>query len=160
MVRMEVGESVESDHHPLVIWIRRKGKGLRKLGVRREKRGREKWTQRGGERIREVEDWNGGEDKEIDEELGRRIKQITEELKKGEKESTEGKRRGWWDQECEEKRKKVWRKVLRKWRKEEGIGEGYRRLKGEYKLLCKRKKEEENERLLREAQEARTEGDV
>ncbi|KMQ86169.1 hypothetical protein RF55_14930 [Lasius niger] len=81
---MEVGESVESDHHPLVIWIRRKGKRLRRSGVRREKRGRGKWTQK-GERIRETESWDGGEDREIDEELGLRIKQISEELKEGEK---------------------------------------------------------------------------
>ncbi|KMQ83886.1 hypothetical protein RF55_18866 [Lasius niger] len=144
-MRMEVGESVESDHHPLVIWIRRSCKERRRSGVRRDKGGRGKWTQRRGERIRETEGWDGGEDREINEELERRIKQISEELKEGEKESTEAKRRGWWDEECEEKRKEVW-KVLRKWRKEEGIGEGYKRLRGEYKLLCKRKKEEENER--------------
>ncbi|KMQ84169.1 hypothetical protein RF55_18263 [Lasius niger] len=156
---MEVGDSVESDHHPLVIWIRRKGMGWRRSGVRKEKRGRGKWTQRGGERIRETVGWDGEEDREINEELGLRIKQISEELKEEEKESTEAKRRGWWDEECEEKRKEVW-KVLRKWRKEGGIGEGYRKLRGEYKLLCKRKKEEENGRWLREAQEAKTEGEV
>ncbi|KMQ83155.1 hypothetical protein RF55_20663 [Lasius niger] len=110
---MEVGESMESDHHPLVIWIRRKGKGRRRSGVRRDKREKGKWTQRGGERIRETEGWDGGEDREINEELGLRIQQISEELKEGEKENTEAKRRGWWDEECEEKRKEVW-KVLRK----------------------------------------------
>ncbi|KMQ88556.1 hypothetical protein RF55_11938 [Lasius niger] len=110
---MEIGESVESDHHPLVIWIRRRGKERRRSGVRRDKRGRGKWTQRRRERIRETEGWDGGEDREINEELERRIKQISEELKEGEKESAEAKRRGWWDEECEEKRKEVW-KVLRK----------------------------------------------
>ncbi|KMQ82370.1 endonuclease-reverse transcriptase, partial [Lasius niger] len=133
--------------------------GWRKSGVRKGKRGRGKWTQRGGERIRETEGWDGGEDREINEELGLRIKQIGEELKEGEKESTEARRRGWWDEECGDKRKEVW-KVLRKWRKEGGSGEEYRKLRGEYKLLCKRKKEEENGRWLREAQEARTEGEV
>ncbi|KMQ82183.1 hypothetical protein RF55_23876 [Lasius niger] len=118
---------------------RRKGKGLRRSGVRREKRGRGKWTQRGGEKIRETEAWDGGEDKEIDEELGSRIKQISEELKEGEKESTEGKRRGWWEEECEEKRKEVW-KVLRKWRKEGGIGEGYRKLRENINCCVKGKK--------------------
>lgn len=46
--------------------------------------------------------------------------------------------------ECVGKRREVRRK-LREWRYKGGEGEGYRKERTEYKLLCEKKKEEENE---------------
>ncbi|KAM0728549.1 hypothetical protein ACS0PU_004804 [Formica fusca] len=81
-----------------------------------------------------------------------------EESEKGEKEV--GKSYwGWWDKECIEKKKEV-RRELREWRKGKKIGEGFRKTKREYKELCEKKKEEEREKLIREAAEAKTESKV
>lgn len=52
------------------------------------------------------------------------------------------------------------RKELRKWRKGKGEVEGYREGMREYREMCKRKKKEEKERMIREIGEARTEGKV
>lgn len=68
-------------------------------------------------------------------------------------------REGWWDKECEEKKREVRRK-LRGWRRTGMRGEEYRKEKQEYKEMCERKKKEENERWERMAMEARREGDV
>ncbi|KMQ86086.1 hypothetical protein RF55_15041 [Lasius niger] len=138
---------------------RRLPKGYRwekQLAKRRSKKGRPM----GGMLVGVREELTDIMVKEI-EEREEGVMVVNKEKKKvqRQKEGTEAKRRGWWDEEYEVKRKEVW-KVLRKWRKEGGIGEGHRKLRGEYKLLCKRKKEEENERWLREAQEARTEGEM
>lgn len=57
---------------------------------------------------------------------------------------------------CEEKRKV--RNFLREWRERRVEGQEYRREKREYKELCDRKKQEENERWERKAEEAKTEG--
>lgn len=52
------------------------------------------------------------------------------------------------------------KRELRKWRKEEADGAGYRGIKKEYKEMCDRKKEKERERWEKEVEEARTEGQV
>ncbi|KMQ90634.1 neurofilament medium polypeptide-like protein [Lasius niger] len=59
----------------------------------------------------------------IDEELEAKIGRIGEELKEGEREYEERKKLGWWDKECEEKRKEL-RRTLGKWRRRGGGGEG------------------------------------
>lgn len=48
------------------------------------------------------------------------------------------------------------RKRLRKWRRRGEGGEGYRKSRAEYKLLCKGKREKERIRWYKEAIEART----
>ena len=52
------------------------------------------------------------------------------------------------------------RKALRVWRRVGGSGIRYKKERAEYKLLCGKKKKEENERWIKEAQEAKTEGEV
>lgn len=49
---------------------------------------------------------------------------------------------------------------LRKWRKEGGNGKEYRERKRKYKGICERKKEEERERMMREAGETKSERKV
>ena len=129
VVRMEIGDSVESDHHPIIVSLMRKGEGRRKRGRGGEERRGGRWTARGGERIREGVEWDMREDRGIDEELEAKIGRIGEELKEGEKEDGKRKKLGWWDEECEEKRKEL-RRTLGKWRRRGGGGEGYRRESG------------------------------
>lgn len=50
---------------------------------------------------------------------------------------------GWWDKECEMKKRRV-RRSLRNWREGRWGGQIYRKEKREYKELCERKKQEEN----------------
>lgn len=53
-----------SDHHPIVVMMKEKG---RRLGERNKRERRERrWMVRGGERIREKIDLGGGEEKEIE----------------------------------------------------------------------------------------------
>ena len=75
--------------------------------------------------------------------------------RKGEK----GRRRGWWDEECVEGKKKV-RKKLRRWRKGEGDGDNYREERLKYKKLIEKKKKEENEKWEKEIRHVKTEGQV
>lgn len=65
----------------------------------------------------------------------------------------------WWDEECREGKKEV-RKLLRKWWRGEGDDREYREGKREYKILCKKKKEEGRNRLMEEANRAKSETEV
>jgi len=67
-------------------------------------------------------------------------------------------KKGWWNEEYRERKRKV-RRELRKWR-EGGKGDRYRLLKKEYKELCEEKKKEEKERIIREVGKTKTEGKV
>ena len=51
----------------------------------------------------------------------------------------EWKWKGWWDEECREKKEKV-RRALRKWKRERGKREEYRKKRLEYRKLCDEKK--------------------
>ena len=53
VLRLEVGESIESDHHPLIVTL--EGKGVKRARKRKYKVERKegRWTERDGERIRE-----------------------------------------------------------------------------------------------------------
>ena len=118
--RLEVGDRVDSDHHPVVIWVKGGGReegGTGKIGAGRNER-RGNWTQEGRVEfmrsfgIREVrkrgveEEWG---------ELSGRIKEAVNKMGKGEKKG------GWWDEECREEKGKV-RRELRRWRREGGMG--------------------------------------
>ena len=66
----------------------------------------------------------------INEEMGLMIKRVRKALgDTGKKEINKGISRGWWDEECNEK--KEVRKQLRKWRKENSSGKNYRKKKKE-----------------------------
>lgn len=77
----------------------------------------------------------------------------------GNKEKGKGDRRGWFDEECKEEKKKIEKRVEEV---EEGEGDGkrYKEKKKEYRKICERKKTEENKKWMRKAQEARTEEQV
>lgn len=100
--------------------------------------------------MREEVEWELRGDKSIDEELKMKTEMIGKKLREGERESEKKKKVGWWDEECEGKRREV-RRTLREWRNKGGKSKRYRKERAEYKLLCKRKKGEKNERWIKEA---------
>ncbi|KYN27961.1 hypothetical protein ALC57_02628 [Trachymyrmex cornetzi] len=113
---MEVGDAIESDHHPLIVaWRGGKGCGMRKEGG-----------------FLEVE-WREGSGEENMKETEERLREVLGSIEK--ERGKERKGRGWWDKECIEKKKMV-RRILRGWRKGSRNGEEYRREKREYKELC------------------------
>lgn len=156
---MEVEEKVDSDHHPIVAWIRgRVRKEGRNEGINRvAKRGI--WNEEGIERFKKKIGRFEGMEEGVQDEIGR----VTEKIRKTIEECEEGKRKergskkGWWDEECKEKKKDV-KRELRNWRKRGGDGDRYRKRKREYKKICERKKKEEKEKMIREVGEAKTMG--
>ncbi|XP_071579341.1 uncharacterized protein [Temnothorax nylanderi] len=155
---MTVGDRVDSDHHPLEIALRRGKEGD---GRRRGKKGnRGIWNEEGAKRFMER---IGAMEEKVDdvnkewEEMEARIKEAI----KGVEEEMGGKRGkvGWWDKECREAKKEARRK-LRTWRKRRGEGSAYKEKRKEFREMCKRKKEEENQRWERKAEGARREAEV
>ncbi|XP_024878641.1 trichohyalin-like [Temnothorax curvispinosus] len=135
--RLEVGERIDSDHHPLILWVRGSSKRREKLSAIEGKRDLQEEIEEGTRKIRRV---------------------IEENEDKNERMTIKNKR-GWWDEECTESKREV-RKELRKWRKGKGEAERYRERRKEYREMCDRKKKKEKERMIREIGEAKTEGKV
>ncbi|XP_024868964.1 caldesmon-like [Temnothorax curvispinosus] len=159
--RLEIGDRVESDHHPLILWIR----GGAKRTQRGEKieltRRRGIWSEEGRKHFVEKLGKIGGNRKlqeEIEEGVSK-IRGILKENEKGEVRGANKIRRRWWDEECKEKKKEA-RAELRKWRKGKGEVERYRERKRKYREVCERKKKEEKEKMITEIGEARSESKV
>lgn len=58
------------------------------------------------------------------------------------------------------RKKRSVRKSFREWREGRGGGQEYKREKREYRKICGKKKQKDNEKWEREAEEAVTEGQV
>ncbi|KYN29366.1 hypothetical protein ALC57_01193, partial [Trachymyrmex cornetzi] len=150
---MEMGDAIDTDHHPLVVaWKRGREKGN---GKGKEGRGASRGIldEEGRVVFRELlggVEWWEGKGEECMKETEGRIREILENIEK--ERGKEKKGRGWW--ESREKKEGV-RRVLREWRKGE-----YRKEKREYKELCEVKKKEENERWERKVEGARSERQI
>ncbi|XP_011861498.1 PREDICTED: golgin subfamily A member 6-like protein 1, partial [Vollenhovia emeryi] len=156
--RMEVVNRIESDHHPVVVWL--KGDRRGRKGGRRE-RGREVrgvWDEEGREDFKNKLGEIGIGERRVDEEIEEAEEKIRDALKKVEKERGAGgrERKGWWDEECRSMKRET-RRVLKRWWKGVEEKRNYREKRKEYMRLCEQKKEEENKRVEKEAEEARTE---
>jgi len=68
------------------------------------------------------------------------------------------KNKGWWDEECWEKREV--RRALREWRKGKENKQKYQEKRREYRELCEEKKRKKNERWEKEVEGVRTENQV
>lgn len=159
--RMEVADRVESDHHPLVITMK-KGRKRKKGKAKEDKRtkmGRwsEEMKREFERRMRGVRLEEDGEESE--KQIGERIKKEIERSEEVGGRKRKRNMRGWWDEECREKKGEV-RKELRCWRKGSGTKEKYREKKREYHEMIERKKREEQEEMVREISEANTENKV
>jgi len=130
------------------------GGGKTKKKKKKQKIRKVVWDSEGREKFGENLRLGRREGKEIDEEwreIEKKIKKalkIVDERQRGDKR----RRRGWWDDECREKKKEV-RKELRKWRRLNREKERYRERKKEYKECYEqKKKKEETERWMKEAE--------
>lgn len=161
MERLRVGDKVDSDHHPLEVYIKGRNKGGREEKKVRSCRG--VWNEEGVMLFREK--LEGGERErgegsmeegwgEVEDKLRNAIKEVDGCLDKSGK-----KKEGWWDEECRKKKKEL-REILREWRREGGEGVIFKQKKGEYRKLCERKKKEDNERWEKRVAEAKRESDV
>jgi len=162
VINLKIGERIESDHQPVVVRVEgvKRSRGSERRGIRRRMR-RGIWNEEGREVYRRKmleTGWEKGGVRIVGDKMERRIKDIIEEV---ENEVGGGKqeKRGWWDGECRDKKEEV-RRELRKWRKRGGGGEDYKKRKKEYKELCLRKKQEENERWEKRIKEVKREGEV
>ncbi|XP_043280376.1 uncharacterized protein [Venturia canescens] len=158
-----VEDRVESDHQPLVVTIR---KGGRKKGGRVEREIRKgkggKWSERKKEEYRrkmERIEWEEGDIQATAERTKEKIKRVMRESEEIEEEREQKKRGGWWDEECIGRKMEL-RRALRGWREERVGREEYGEKRREHKELCEAKKKEEQDRLIREIAEARTEEKV
>lgn len=141
--RMRIGDRIETDHHPLEVWIRG-GESKRKEKEKKYRSSRGVWDEESCRMFRSKLGRVELGKKEIGEEWEKMESKVKEAIR-----GTEGVPRGrtvkkgeWW--ECIEKKKEV-RKELRGCRMG-GNGGEYKRVKREYKALCGRKKKEENDR--------------
>ncbi|XP_071572354.1 uncharacterized protein [Temnothorax nylanderi] len=161
VVRLEIGERIDSDHHPIILWVRGSPKRKQKRRGAERIRRRGIWNEEGRTQFRERLGAIGG-NRDLQEEIEEGTMKIRKVIEENEDKSEKGaikNRRGWWDEECTEGKRGV-RRELRKWRKGKGEVERYRERKKEYRDMCERKKKEEKERMIREIEEARTEGEV
>ncbi|XP_043271213.1 golgin subfamily A member 6-like protein 1 [Venturia canescens] len=159
--RMEVVSRVDSDHMPVVVWLKgregRKGGGRKKEGKGKEGRG--VWTERGVEKFQEEFgrwEWETESVEEGWEEMRERIKRA---MRKSEEERVEERRGGWWDDECRRAKEEV-RRELERWKREGREEERYRQEKRKFRRMCEEKKKKERERWEREIEGIRTEGQV
>jgi len=157
--RLRIGDRIESDHHPVEVWV--EGKVERKRRRERiEGVGRVIWDEEGREMFREKMTLEKTMGEGLEEAWGDMEVRIKKAMKVTEEEQGKGRiiRRGWWE-ECKDKKREV-REELRKWRREGEEKEGYREKKREYRELCERKKREESERWEKEAEQVKKEKDV
>ncbi|XP_017877439.1 golgin subfamily A member 6-like protein 22 [Ceratina calcarata] len=114
--RMEVGERIESDHHPLIVTVR-SGKGVRRKEEKREKNvGSGCWSQKMKEVLKKGMAGKRVEGEGIQEMVKEAVEIIKEEMRRSEMGGgwEGGKRREtWWDEECRVKKAEV-RAKLRK----------------------------------------------
>jgi len=128
--KMKIGDKIDSDHHPLEIWVEGETQRGRKKDKEQEIR-KVVWDREGQERFRKSLriERREGKGKEIDKEW----REIEERVKKalkavGERQRDRRRERGWWDDEYRERKKEA-RKELRKWRRLSGEKEKYRKKK-------------------------------
>jgi len=160
--KFRVGEEVDSDHHPVEVWIKGREQRIKKFeGARGGRSGRGIWNTEGCKAYKEeiekilLREGTGGLEREDME------NEIREVIKGVERKMTgrEERKRGWWDEECKTKKREV-RRRLREWRRKKGEGKEYKEKKKEYRELCDRKKKEENEKWEKAARDVRREKDV
>ena len=126
--KLEIGERMDSDHMPVIVWIGGKGGGGERKGKKRKRRW--SWTDEGKkefrERLGEIWERQGSEQEEggIEGEWEKKKKKIQEVLdkgKEGERKEKGEKKRGWFDRECREEKGEVV-KELKRWKRNGGRG--------------------------------------
>jgi len=122
VTRFRVGEEVDSDHHPVEVWIKRLDKRKRKIeGERGAREGKGVWNMEGCQAYKEgiekilLREGVGGIEKEdMEGEIKNVIKGVERKMT-----GRVGISKGWWDEECKIKKREV-RRRLRVWRRRGG----------------------------------------
>ncbi|KAL6416955.1 hypothetical protein ACFW04_013076 [Cataglyphis niger] len=128
--KVEMGDNIDSDHHPIIVWIK-KGEDIR---LERKERTSKKWmwTQEGKEEFMKAL----GNVEEVVEEVNEMWENMRDKIKEVMIDGCAAKevrrKRGWWDSECKEE-KIIVRRELRRWKEKGGDGKLYREAKGKYK---------------------------
>ncbi|XP_046142334.1 golgin subfamily A member 6-like protein 1 [Osmia bicornis bicornis] len=157
--RMEIGDRIESDHRPLIVEM--KGGGEQNIVEERRRKAAPTgdWSEQERKEFREGLSWRKSKTKELNDDMKITLEELRKGLESGSKKGQKSKKKGWWDEECKERKKEV-RKILREWRRGSKEGESYRKAKKEYNKVCEEKKKEENERFIKEVEGVKTDKDV
>ncbi|XP_054015956.1 golgin subfamily A member 6-like protein 24 [Hylaeus anthracinus] len=150
-VRLVVEEKVESDHQPVVVWIEG-GKGEDGKRWRRREEGRGKkgwWTEDRRKEFGEGFVGKEGREKEVEEVWGELRREVLQVLEKMEKKYNRKEGRDAWD-EGWKKKKNIAEEELKKWKRERGSGESFRKAGGELGKMSREKKSREEERWEKE----------
>nr|XP_034194033.1 golgin subfamily A member 6-like protein 22 [Osmia lignaria] len=157
---MEVGDEIDSDHHPIIVTLKGGEKENRMREEKRKAISIGNWTEQGREKFREGIIWRKPRKGNLEEDMEIMLEEFRKGMESGrEKEKKSKRKKGWWDEECGKRKKEV-RKVLRDWRKGKEEKESYKKAKKEYSRLHEVKKKEENERFVKEAENAKTDREV
>lgn len=161
IVKFKIGERTESDHQPLELEI--KGKGKRRIVEENSKTVKiiERWDEENIKRYRKKETEIRIEG-EITEDIWRNLKEGVEKCvikKKVKIKKWKIGEREWWDAECKKEKEKV-KRAYNKWRQGKEGKEGYLLLKTNFRDLCKRKETAKLRKLEEEIKEARTEAQI
>ncbi|XP_066593188.1 golgin subfamily A member 6-like protein 22 [Prorops nasuta] len=157
---IEVEVRTESDHLPIVVRLgrekRRRGRKMEKAGIRRE--WKEELVEEFRKKVEGMEEGEGEGVKERWEDLQEKMRGIVEGIKGKQKGGKENKR-GWWDEECREKKKEL-REEMRRWMRGESKKEDYRKKKKQYMERCEEKRGKWREKWSKEIGKARGEKEI
>jgi hypothetical protein len=124
---------------------------------------KEDWSEEAREEFRRrTEKWELGQG-DINAEWEKMIGKIGKEVKVKKVRRWKEGRRGWWDGECRRKcrrKKRELEKVMKEWKRGGGGRKMYRKKRGEYREMCRRKKSEKCERWMEKARKAKTQKQV
>lgn len=99
------------------MWIEGGGREGRKKGLKKKRKGNGVWTEEGRKRFEKYFGQREEVEGELEEGWRKLKKRVGEVVRKVEKELKREEKKGWWDEECKEKKGKV-REELRRWKKQ------------------------------------------
>ncbi|XP_011859507.1 PREDICTED: putative golgin subfamily A member 6-like protein 6, partial [Vollenhovia emeryi] len=116
---MRIGEKIDSDHHPLEVWIEGEEQG-KERGRKRQETRKVKWDRKGQEEFKERVKLDREEGKGLEEEWKEVKGKLIKALKEVERiQKEEGKKEGgWWDEECKERKMEKRKEETDRWEKE------------------------------------------
>ncbi|XP_024884581.1 trichohyalin-like [Temnothorax curvispinosus] len=160
VIKLTIGERVESDHQPLEVEIRG---GVERLEEEMQKKTKEviQWDEESIKKYKEK-----AEEVEVE---GEEVEDVWENLKKAVEKSMVRKRitirrrkigeKDWWDEECKRKKRGL-KRTYKRWRMGKEGKEVYVKLRREFREMCRRKEEKRLENYEEEVRSAKTEEQI
>ncbi|XP_039304297.1 uncharacterized protein LOC120357577 [Solenopsis invicta] len=134
VVKMKVEDWVDSDHQPLTVYVKGRGKGEERIGKRKGRERRGVWTEEGRKKFEEYMGKRDNVSEVIEEDWRKLKKRVEGALERVEREEKKV-RRGWWDIECRNMKREV-KEEFKKWKKRGGNGEKYKEMRKGYREHC------------------------